>query len=168
MRLVPMTITDAKKYIRAWHRHNPKLESALFAVGVAHDEICGVAVVGRPKARALQDGYTAEIVRVATDGTYNACSMLYGACLRACKSLGYRRVYTYTLQSEPGASLRASGFVEDARLKERPTWSCPSRPRTQTNLFGEEQRPAGPKIRWIWTTGRVQQVTEPAIDPIQE
>jgi len=119
-------------------------------VGVENDHVCGVAIVGRPVARMLQDGFTAEIVRVATDGTYNACSKLYAACRNAAKALGYRRVFTYTLASESGASLRAAGFVVDEVLPPRETWSTPSRPRHQTDLFGNERRPPEAKVRWVW------------------
>lgn len=150
MRIVPMTITGAKEFVAKHHRHNKPDLSALFAAGLVNgdDEIIGVAVAGRPKARALQDGFTIEVTRVCTLGHRNANSMLYAAILRAAKALGYHRAYTYTLAEESGASLRAAGFTEDARLAARETWSCPSRLRTQRDMFGVEQRPPGPKIRW--------------------
>lgn len=104
------------------------------------EEPCGVAVVGRPVARHLQDGWTAEVTRVATDGTRNACSMLYGACWRACRALGWRRLVTYTLDTEPGTSLRAAGWtlVGDAGGG---SWSCASRPRV-------DRHPLQQKLRW--------------------
>lgn len=71
----------------------------------------GVAVCGRPVSRYLDDGLTCEINRLCTDGTRNACSMLYGACCRVAKAMGYNRIITYTLQSENGASLKASNFT---------------------------------------------------------
>jgi hypothetical protein len=148
--LRPISIQDAKSHVAKWHRHNKPPQGGLFAVAVASDSVCGVAIVGRPVARRLDDGWSAEIIRVATDGTYNACSILYGACLRAAKALGYRRVFTYTLQSESGASLRAVGFLKDAELEPSATWSVPSRPRMQTDLFGNEQRPTEAKFRWVW------------------
>jgi hypothetical protein len=86
-------------------------QGALFALGVEKGgELVGVAIVGRPVGRGLQDGRTVEITRVATDGTRNACSFLYGRCRRAAAALGYRRVITYTRQDESGASPRAAGF----------------------------------------------------------
>lgn len=148
--LRPITITEAKAFIARWHRHNLAPVSALFAVAVEDGDICGVATVGRPSARALQDGFTAEITRVATDGSYNACSMLYGACRRAARALGYRRLYTYTLAEESGASLRAAGFIVDQKIPARVSWSTPSRPRQQTDLFGKARRPAQAKVRWLW------------------
>lgn len=147
----PISIQDANATIARWHRHNKPVLGGLFAVAAYEGErLCGVGIVGRPVARAYQDGLTCEITRVATDGTPNACTMIYGALRAAARALGFRRVFTYTLASEPGTSLRAAGFVRDAELKERPTWSCPSRPRTQTDLFGTEQRPAEAKVRWKW------------------
>lgn len=56
------------------------------------------------------DGQTLEINRCCTDGTKNACSILYAAAWRAAKALGYERIVTYTRESEPGTSLRAAGF----------------------------------------------------------
>src|SRR5215468_10390775 len=106
-------------------------------------------ITGRPVARALQDGWTCEVLRVATDGAPNACSLLYGAACRAARALGYRRVVTYTLATEPGSSLRAAGFERDKGVRAEKTWGRPSRPRVQTDLFGEAQRPTGAKVRWV-------------------
>lgn len=161
----PISIQDANELVANWHRHNRPTLGGLFAVS-AEDagRLVGVAIVGRPVARAFADGYTCEITRLATDGTPNACSMLYGACRAAAKALGYRRVFTYTLQSESGASLRGAGFIRDAELKARETWSCASRPRVQTDLFGNEQRPAEAKVRWVWSTSSPSPSPAPAGD----
>jgi hypothetical protein len=151
MKLRPISIKEAKPLVARWHRHNIAPQSGMFAVAVERDGvICGVGIAGRPVARMLQDGYTAEIIRIATDGADNACSMLYGALRRAAKALGYRRLYTYTLESEPGSSLRASGFVVDMVLPPRSTWDTPSRARVQEDMFGNQRRPAESKIRWVW------------------
>jgi len=150
MRLTPISVQDARVLVGRLHRHNLPPKSGLFAVAVtSSDEVVGVAIAGRPVARALQDGYTVEVVRVATDGTPNACSMLYGAITRAAKALGYTRAITYTLESEPGTSLRASGWTEDGTPRQRSdTWHGPSRTRQQTDLFGD-RRPLEAKQRWI-------------------
>jgi hypothetical protein len=72
----------------------------------------GVAIAGRPVARALDDGLTIEITRVAVqEGTRNGCSQLYGAVCRAAAALGYTRAITYTLASEEGSTCKAAGFV---------------------------------------------------------
>jgi hypothetical protein len=100
-----------------------------------------VAVVGRPIARALDDGFTAEVRRCCTDGAPNACSMLYRAAWRAVKALGYRKVITYTLPEEGGASLRASGFTLADANAGGGRWNRPGRPATDTH-------PTGKKLRW--------------------
>lgn len=148
MNLRPITIKDANRFVGRWHRHNDPTQGGLFAAAVERDgEVCGVAIVGRTIGRNAHDGYTCEITRIATDGTYNACSKLYGACCRAAKALGYRKILTKTLVDEPGSSLRAAGFVEVGVTEDR-DWSRPSRHRVQTDLFGHERRPGGPKRRW--------------------
>jgi len=148
LKLVPTSIKGANRIVGRWHRHNKPVVGALFAVAVAEDcEIVGVAIVGRPNARMADDGYTCEITRVATNGTYNACSKLYGACCRTAKAMGYTEILTKTLLDEPGTSLKAAGF-EDIGLTDDQDWDRPSRRRIQTDLFGEETRPSGRKRRW--------------------
>lgn len=119
----------------------PPARGCLFCVAVADRVgVAGVAIVGRPVSRMLQDGWTAEVVRLATDGTRNACSILYGAAWRAARALGYRRLVTYTLPEEGGASLRAAGW---RCLGERGggSWDRAGRPRVDTH-------PTQVKIGW--------------------
>lgn len=113
LKVVPMKHADANEFVRQHHRHSRPTVGAIFCVGVADDSLRGVAIVGRPVARRLDDGMTVEILRVATDGARNACSMLYGACRRIAKTMGYQRILTYTLPDEGGASLKAAGFKFD-------------------------------------------------------
>ncbi len=115
LRIIPVTLEDANEFVRRFHRHNKPVLGAKFCIGVANDEagLCGVAIVGRPVAMRLDDGLTAEITRVCTDGTHNAPSMLYGACRKAARAMGYDRIFTYTLPEEGGASLKAAGFKLD-------------------------------------------------------
>lgn len=111
MDIVPITFRAASDYIDRYHRHHAATVGCKFCIAVADgDQIHGVAVCGRPVSRMLDDGLTLEINRVCTDGSRNACSMLYGACCRIGKHMGYRRVITYTLASEDGANLKASNF----------------------------------------------------------
>lgn len=108
-----------------------------FSVGVANDDVLvGVAIVGRPVARHLDDGQTLEVTRTATDGTANVNSMLYGACWRVASGLGYRRLLTYTQAGENGASLRAAGWRVIAERPARPGWDRPSRPREDRGTAG--------------------------------
>ena len=141
----PMSIKSAKEWVAKLHRHHKPPQGALFAVGATMDgEICGVAIIGRPVARMNDDGFTAEVTRLATDGTKNACSFLYAAAWRAARSLGYRRLLTYTLASEPGTSLRATGFREIGKAGGG-SWSRPSRTRT-------DKHPTEEKTKWELTS----------------
>jgi hypothetical protein len=125
----PITIRAASAFVDATHRHHGSPQGGNFAVSLMDAErLVGVAIVGRPVARLLDDGLIAEVTRVATDGTPNACSMLYGACRRITFSMGYRRLITYTLATEPGTSLRAAGFVEKSVVPGR-SWTRRGRPR---------------------------------------
>ena len=112
----PIHLKQANSFVKKYHRHNLPTVGGKFAISCYNnDEICGVAICGRPTARNADNGETLEIYRNCTDGTKNACSKLYGACVRIAKEMGYKKVITYTLQSENGASVRASGFVYDGK-----------------------------------------------------
>lgn len=108
----PITFREASEYINMHHRHHKATVGHKFSIGCYdNDRLVGVAVCGRPVSRYYDDGFTCEINRLCTDGTKNACSMLYGACCRIAKEMGYKKIITYTLKSENGASLKASNFV---------------------------------------------------------
>ena len=132
VQLQPVTWADACEFIRQHHRHHPPAQGWKFGIGANDGEkVVGVVCVGRPGARNLDDGWTLEVTRCCTDGTKHVASMLYGACWRAAKALGYRRLITYTLASETGTSLRAAGWRTLYETENRPNgWSRPSRPRT--------------------------------------
>lgn len=136
-----MTLREAREFVRLVHRHHKPPQGGLFAVGAAYEEkVCAVAIIGRPVSRHLDDGWSAEVTRLASDGTRNACSLLYGAAWRAARALGWRRLITYTLASESGASLRASGFRVVAETSGG-RWSRRERPRL-------DEHPTQAKIRW--------------------
>lgn len=128
--IVPLDLLEANELVRRWHRHHQPVIGHKFSIGVADENaiLHGAAIVGRPVARGYDNGLTLEVNRVATDGTKNACSALYGGCRRAVFALGYRRLITYTLKDEPGTSLRASGWRVIAEVEGR-SWNCLSRPR---------------------------------------
>jgi len=141
--LKPLTIKRAREFVKENHRHSSVPVGGLFAVGAItkeSEDLVGVAIVGRPVARLLQDGFTAEVTRLCTDGTKNACSMLYGSCWRAARALGYRRLVTYTQESELGTSLKASGWRVVAEVRAQ-AWCRPSRPRTDRSVRQK-------KLRW--------------------
>lgn len=139
--IVPVTLDEANAFVAQWHRHHKPVPGAKFCVAVAKGEsIVGVAIVGRPVARMVDDGWTLEVNRTCTDGTKNANSMLYAACRRAVFALGYRKLITYTLATESGVSLTAAGWKclgEAGGGK----WSRVSRPRVDTH-------PTQMKLRW--------------------
>lgn len=146
LEIVPIFQTEAFEFIRCHHRHHKKPVGSIFQIACSarYDacevktrkqiyvyEIVGVVVVGRPNARMTQEndnGLTAEVTRLCTDGTKNACSMLYAAAWRAARAIGYRKLITYILSEEPGTSLNAAGW---RLIGERGggSWSVPSRPR---------------------------------------
>ncbi|MBF6328441.1 XF1762 family protein [Nocardia transvalensis] len=128
--LCPVTFADACDFVALHHRHHSPPTGHKFSIGVALDGILvGVAIVGRPVARSLDDGRTLEVNRTATDGTRNACSMLLGAAWRAAKALGYTRLVTYTQHGESGSSLLAAGYRVVDQRRARRSWSSPTRPR---------------------------------------
>lgn len=110
--IVPITLKQANEYVTAYHRHHKNVRGCKFCIALKADkEIVGVAICGRPVSRYYDDGITLEINRLCTNGYKNACSMLYGACCRIAKEMGYKKIITYTLESENGASLKASNFT---------------------------------------------------------
>lgn len=114
MEIRPITFREASDFINRNHRHHKATVGCKFCIGLYNGEkLIGCAVCGRPVSRYLDNGLTCEINRVCTDGTKNACSMLYGACCRVGKAMGYKKIITYTLESEPGTSLKASNFKND-------------------------------------------------------
>lgn len=128
--VVPLSFDAACAAVDRLHRHHRRPQGHKFSIGLlAGGALCGVAIVGRPVSRALDDGLTAEVTRVATDGTANACSALYGAAWRSARAMGYRRLITYTQDGESGASLRAVGWRRAAELSPRRGWDTPSRRR---------------------------------------
>lgn len=139
MGLVPMELVDANAFVRAHHRHHGPVVGHKFSIGaVLSETVVGVAILSRPVARRSDDGWTLEVTRLATDGTKDACSFLYGAARRATFALGYRRLITFTLPVEGGASLRAAGWKVIGTTPGR-SWSVPSRPRLDKHLLGQRQ-----------------------------
>lgn len=140
LEITPISLREANAFVEAYHRHHKPVLGAKFSIAVSErNAVRGVAIIGRPVARRLDDGWTLEVNRVCTDGTRNACSMLYGAAWRAAKALGYRRLVTYTLPEEGGVSLRASGWM-CIGLRGGGNWNVPSRPRIDTDAVLRGQK----------------------------
>jgi hypothetical protein len=126
---VRLSLNEANAFVQRHHRHHKPVVGHIFSLGcVKEGKIVGVAIVGRPVSRMRDDGLTAEVTRLCTDGTRNACSFLYGASARAAFALGFKRIGTYILADERGRSLIASGWrlIGEAGGG---SWSVPSRPR---------------------------------------
>mgnify|MGYP003113239227 CR=1 FL=1 len=129
----PVTLAEANAFVAAHHRHHRPVQGHKFSIGAVRGEnIVGVAIVGRPVARARDDGLTLEVTRLCTDGTRNACSFLYGASAKAAFALGYKRIGTYIAQREGGASLRASGWKLIGETSGK-SWDRKGRPRVDTH-----------------------------------
>lgn len=141
LEIVPVTLEEANCFVAENHRHHDPVVGHKFSIGLSDGEkIRGVAIVGRPVSRMLDNGTTLEVNRCCTDGVANGCSMLYRTAWRAAQNLGFKRLITYTLLEEGGASLRGAGF---RLVGERGggSWSCKSRPRVDTH-------PLQPKLLW--------------------
>lgn len=164
LRVVPITLEQANVFVRNFHRHHKPVTGQKFSVGVARKpydgdryipvfmvgyvlQLSGVAIASRPVAPKLDDGVTLEITRCCTDGTRNACSMLYGAIRRAARALGYTRILTYTLPEEGGASLRAAGFRIDKEDAGGPARLRHNRPGRSVAPVGDDL--LGGKWRWV-------------------
>lgn len=130
MEIRHIELTEANSFVVRHHRHHSAVAGHRFSIGCFESgALCGVAIVGRPTARHIDQRDTVEVLRLCTDGTKNACSKLYAACRRAAKELGYRRIITYILETEDGTSLKASGW-HFCHTTKGGSWDKPSRPRT--------------------------------------
>jgi hypothetical protein len=127
--VVRLELSEANEFVRKFHRHHGPVIGHVFSIGASENGfVVGVSIVGRPVARMRDDGETAEVTRLCTDGTKNACSFLYGASARAAFALGFKRIGTYILKSESGLSLTATGWRQIGETKGQ-SWSRGNRPR---------------------------------------
>jgi len=143
--LIDLNIANA--FIAKHHRHSIPLKpiNVKYIIGLENDnELIGVAILGRPCNRYIEDGHTIEIRRLATNGLKNACSFLLARSSELAFSLGYKKIVTYTLQIESGSSLKATGFEISHNSNSKGKW----RSTTQTRLDGREIIPSGKKICW--------------------
>jgi hypothetical protein len=111
LNIITVSLKTANAFVEENHRHHKAVIGHKFSIGCNNGKkLIGVAIVGRPVSRYLDDGFTLEVNRLCTDGTKNACSKLYSAAARAARELGYEKIITYILETENGASLKASGW----------------------------------------------------------
>jgi len=140
MMIVPVDLSEANEFIRQHHRHHKPVVGHKFSIGLSDGiAIRGVAIIGRPVSRHLDNGWTLEVIRCCTDGIKNGCSKLYAAAWRATRALGYVKLITYILKEENGVSLVAAGWkcVGEAGGG---NWNVPSRPRIDTELQQSKMR----------------------------
>lgn len=147
MDIVPIKFKEACLFVKKHHRHHLPPAGHVFSLACAVDEdIVGVAIVGRPIARTLDNGLTAEVTRLCTDGTKNACSMLYAAAWRAARAIGYKKLIAYILNTEKGTSLTAAGWTLVGECGGG-SWNCKSRPRV-------DRHPQQKKLRFEVTNDK--------------
>lgn len=150
MELIPLSLKEANEFVLSYHRHNKPTVGGKFAIGVIDNQrLVGVAIVGRPIARKLSDGVTAEVTRVCTndDAPMGACSKLYSACWKAWKAMGGKKLVTYTLATERGSSVKGAGFRAVAESKPKKNgWNSESRQREWQPVYGQL------KFRWEITS----------------
>ncbi len=142
LKLQPISRDEACAFIQRHHRHHPPPVGWKFGIAASDDGgiVRAVVAVGRPVSRHCDDGWTAEVTRLCTDGAKNAASMLYAAAWRACRAMGYRRLITYTLDTETGTSLVAAGWKVVGKVKEE-SWHREARPRV-------DKHPTQGKLKW--------------------
>ncbi|MCK4722320.1 MAG: hypothetical protein KAT75_03395 [Dehalococcoidia bacterium] len=126
LRLFPTTLKQANEMIEQLHRHHKRVAGHRFTIGCRDGDVHGIAVVGRSVAREVPQYSVAEVTRLVSDGTPHVCSMLYAACARAAKAMGYDKIQTTILADELGTSLKAAGWEFSHMIKGR-DWNCPSR-----------------------------------------
>ncbi len=145
MILKTLSLADANAFVDRLHRHHGPARGHKFSISAWQGGVLvGVAIIGRPVSRYSDNGSTVEVARLCTDGTKNACSFLYGAAAHAARALGYAKIQTYVLKSEPATSLKASGWVfetETAGVAWRSTDVC----------IRKNDPPLEPKQRWSKT-----------------
>ena len=144
LQVVPLTLKEANQLVAALHRHHKPVVGHRFSIGLRGPagDLHGAAIVGRPVARAINSAEVAEITRLVTDGTHNACSQLLGASARAAKAMGFLKIQTYILhETETGVSLKAAGWQREA-VTSGGSWNRPSRGNRR------EDQPLQQKERW--------------------
>lgn len=164
--IVPLTLPVANGLVKRMHRHHAPIPGGFgwFAVGVVADGmLVGAAIAGRPTNRNNDDRETVEVLRLVTDGTPNACSALLGACARAAKAIGARRILTYTLTEESGISLRAAGWKCESENTGRSWWAHEGARKGAI----ERDHLHKPKARWgLVFRAEVYGYTEPSNDSV--
>ncbi|EIC30309.1 XF1762 family protein [Methylomicrobium album] len=150
MIVVPITLREANDFVQNFHRHNGRTsrDGGKFAIGCSTGhELVGVAIVGNPLSATFMDGFTAEVLRTCTNdrAPKGAVSFLYSRCWRIWAAMGGRRLITYTLETESGASLRGAGWkivAECPAGQIGKNWNKGAKAREWQPIYGQQ------KLRW--------------------
>ncbi len=87
METTALTVAQAETFLKAHERHYRMPAEAICAIGLSEGEtLHGAAILGRDTKG------NAELSHIYVDGAWQGYSLLYGACWRAFKALGYRTV----------------------------------------------------------------------------
>lgn len=142
LKVKPTTLAKANTYVAEHHRHHKPVQGHRFSLVVVDEDntIHGVVICGRPVARMIDPDEVLEVTRLCTDGTPNACSLLYAASARAAKAMGFSKIQTYILDSESGISLRAAGWTLDGLTKGRQWEHTDGKPRRTDQPTNDKQR----------------------------
>ena len=142
LKSVPLTLDQANQFVGALHRHHNKVVGPRYSFGAEADgKLVGTVICGRPVAPKTEQYLIAEVTRLCTDGTPNACSFLYAAAAKVCKLMGFKRIQTFILSTESGVSLKAAGWKFDG--------ICHSATKGFANRAGRKVDEHGPKHRWV-------------------
>ena len=143
LRIIPLELVEANALVGRLHRHHRPVQFHRFSIGVVDGcgQLVGAAIVGRPVARLTPARTTLEVSRLVTNGSPNACSILYAAAARAGRAMGYQRIQTYVLAEETGTSLRAAGWTCDGERRGGPR-------RNRDGKMRQGDYPMGNKVRW--------------------
>lgn len=146
MKIIPLTLKEANVLVESLHRHHKPVRGHRFSLGAIKDsKLVGAITVGRPVSREINYKVVAEVTRLVTDGTKNTCSFLYSAAARVSKEMGFEKIQTYILDSEPGTSLRAAGWEFDETTRGG-NWASSKLYREQGR---RQDQPQCPKQRWV-------------------
>lgn len=139
MKIRPTTFRLACDFVDALHRHHKRPQGHKFSLCLMDgSKVVGVVIVGNPVERK-HGPFVAQVTRLCTDGTPNACSMLYSAARRVCAAMGYEKCSTFIGENEPGTSLVAAGWIEVSRTTGK-SWSVPTRIRSNKHKLGPRKK----------------------------
>lgn len=91
MKTIDLSVKDAEAFLARHERHYKAPVEAICAIGVADIDsemrvtLHGAAILGR------REPGVGELAHIYVDGASQGYSLLYGACWRALKALGYER-----------------------------------------------------------------------------